>query len=127
MVMDSSKRDIPWVQRKLMKGLKTAVKFSKTEMAAYSSQLLIEWAKSGFICSPAGAMVSGAPGTAMGWGALVPCTGIPLVVCVNEPQANGTTFISVVPDHRAFDGKIARDIYSWLGYSIPKILQNGRL
>jgi hypothetical protein len=121
MVMDAARRDPECVRRKLRRGLKTAVKFSKTEMAPYSTQLLIEWARAGFIGSPAGAMVSGCPGIEYGWGALVPCNGIPLVVCVNQP-IDGRVFIGVSPDHRAFDGKQVPYIHGFLYEHIREIL-----
>lgn len=123
MVMDASKRDREWVNKKLRKGLKTAVKFSRTEMARYSTQLLIEWARAGFIGSPAGAMISGCPGVQYGWGALVPCNGIPLVVCVNEP-IDGKVFLGISPDHRAFDGKQVPYIHGFLYEHIQEILDD---
>jgi len=122
MVMDPHKRDKEWVHRKLRKGLKAAAKFSKTEMARYSTQLMIEWARAGFIGSPAGAMVSGCPGVEMGWGALVPSNGIPLVVCVNHP-IDGRVFIGVTPDHRAFDGKQVPYIHGFLYEQLQELLK----
>jgi len=121
MVMDAHKRDMPWVHKKLRKGLRTAVKFSKTEMTKYSTQLMIEWAGAGFLGSPAGAMVSGAPGIEQGWGALVPCNGIPLVICVNEP-IDGRVYIGVTPDHRVFDGNVAKTVHGILRYHIEGLL-----
>jgi len=121
MVMDPAKRDQQWVHRKLRKGLKTAVKFSRTKMAPYSAKLLMEWAKAGFIGSPAGAMISGCPGAEEGYGALVPCNGIPMVICVNEPT-DGKVFIGVTLDHRALDGNAAKGIYMFLQNEIKEIL-----
>jgi hypothetical protein len=121
MVMDAQKRDVDWVHKKLRKGFRTAVQFSKTEMSKYSTHLMIEWAKTGFLGSPAGAMVSGAPGIEQGWGALVPCNGIPLVICVNQP-IDGKVYIGVTPDHRVFDGKVAGVIHKYLRGSIMETL-----
>jgi hypothetical protein len=122
LVMDPRRRDTIWVHRKLSKGLRSAVKFSKSEMGKYATQLLIEWARAGFISAPAGAMVSGAPGIEYGWGALVPSNGIPLVICVNEP-IDKRVFIGVTPDHRAFDGKVAKHSHQFLYDNITEILK----
>ena len=58
----------------------------------------------------------------MGWGALVPCNGIPLVLCVNKVM-NGKCFIGVTPDHRAFDGNVASKVYDYLIQEMNDVLQ----
>jgi hypothetical protein len=122
MVLTPHDKDIDWVEKKLFKGLRAAAKFSKTEMAKYSTQLLIEWARAGFIGSMAGAMVSGCPGATYGWGALAPANGIPLVVCIGKVE-NGKCFLGVTPDHRAFDGKVSAIFYEYLKPTIEEVLK----
>jgi hypothetical protein len=91
-------------------------------MGKVSTKLLVEWAKKGFLGSPAGAMISGCPGAPMGWGALVPANGIPLVVCVNK-VIDGKCFIGVTPDHRAFDGGECSVIFDYLTTEINQTLE----
>lgn len=122
MVMDCAKRDDEWVERKMKRGLKSAIKFSKSLMGKISTKLLVEWAKKGFLGSPAGAMISGCPEAPMGWGALVPSNGIPLVVCVNKVM-DGKCFIGITPDHRAFDGSGCSTIFTYLTAEMNQLLE----
>lgn len=118
MIINAHDKEMQWIERKLRKGLRSAVKFSKSDMGKVSTQLMCEWARAGFIGSPAGAMIAGCPGATWGWGALAPANGIPLVVCVNKVTDDHKCYIGVTPDHRAFDGKVAATLYDYL---IPKI------
>jgi hypothetical protein len=123
-VINPAGRDKVWLERKIFKGMKTAVKSSKSEMNDYTTQLLVEWARAGFIGSPAGAMVSGCNGADQGWAALAPANGIPLAVCVNAIHGtiHDKCYLGVTLDHRAFNGKIASLIYSHLDQYITEKL-----
>ena len=122
MVMDCATRDDVWVEKKMRRGLRSAVKFSKSMMGKISTKLMVEWAKKGFLGSPAGAMISGCPSAPMGWGALVPANGIPLVVCVNK-VVNGKCFIGITPDHRAFDGGGVSVLFDYLPLEMSRLLE----
>lgn len=121
MTMNPENRSDEWVKKKLSRGLKAAVKFSKSDMGAVATDLMCQWAKYGFLGSSAGAMLSGSPKTPMGWGALVPANGIPLVICVNKVM-DKKSFIGVTPDHRALDGSHAGTIGDYLSVEITRLL-----
>jgi len=123
MILDGSQRNATWIRRKLGRGLRSAIKFSKSDMGKVSTKLMIEWARAGFIGSPAGAMISGCPGATYGWGALAPANGIPLVVCINK-VLDGKCFLGVTPDHRAFDGKVASKLYDYLGPKVEELVND---
>lgn len=112
-----------WVQKRMRKGLFSAVKFSKKALSKVAVDLLIKWADYGFLASPAGAMISMCGQSDDGWGALVPANGIPLVICVNR-VTDGKCSIGVTPDHRAFDGKGDMEaIYAYLRKEIPAYIR----
>lgn len=103
----------PWIDMKIRRGMKAALKIGKTQLVPLMNYLMQEWAERGFLISTAGAMVSGAPYIPMGWAPLVACNGIPLTICVNRIQDN-KCFIGITPDHRAFDGAACNKIYWYL-------------
>jgi hypothetical protein len=122
MILDASKMTDVQIERKIRKGHRAAVKFSKSAMGKISTALLCDWMKAGFIGSPAGAMISGAADVELGWGALVPGNGIPLVICVNEVK-DGKCILGVTPDHRAIDGPTAGKIRMFLSKRITELLE----
>lgn len=107
----------------LFRSIKRLFKIEKHPLRQISDELLSGWAESGFISSPAAAMVSLAR-TPMGWAQFFPANGVPIVVQVNDVNRTimEKAFIGVRIDHRVFDGSHAERFYEQLELQVERHL-----
>lgn len=108
----------------LSRAIKSMVRAERHEFRPFADQLLQAWAKTGFIASPAGAMIScaGSTGVYKGKAALLArVNGVPLAFTIGRVE-NGKVWITADVDHRAIDGPQMGKCYRYLEQRIPERL-----
>lgn len=109
------------LKRRLWRAFRGAVSAENHHLRPVAGMLMRAWAKTGFIASPAAAMVSpvGSVGVKMGTACLVPANGIPLSITVGENR-DGVASIGLEADHRAFDATACGKIYEGFESLVPE-------
>jgi hypothetical protein len=119
LLLDPSRMTNKQIKSSLFRGLRRAVKAHNHELTPISYQLLREWYRSGFVASPAAAMVSFSPNIDLGWSALSN-NGIPVTVSVGRKK-NKVTFACNI-NHQIWDGSMAGSFYQYLKDNFVKTL-----
>lgn len=111
-------------RRTWLRALRGLTKLEAHWLRPLASQLLRAWGASGFINSPAGAMVSlvGSAGVPRGYAPLFPANGIPLAFTVGRARG-GRCVIGMTADHRVVDGVACGLAYDYLEKEVPRCLE----
>jgi len=123
LVVDAAGLSDAALAAELRSQMRTALKSLRHPLAPAGAAITRAWVESGFLASPAGAMISDCTRTALDapTPALVLSNGVPLAVGIGRPRG-GTATCIVVADHRAGDASLWGRMHAWLRDLVPKLL-----
>lgn len=123
-VVDAARFSLPRLREWLSRAIKSMVRAERSELKPFSDELLQAWARTGFIGSPSGAMIScaGSSGVYKGKASLLTeANGIPLAFTVGRVE-DRHVWITADVDHRAVDGPQMGRCYRFLEKRIVELL-----
>lgn len=124
-ILDASKLPLEKVVRRLGRAVRAAVRAEKHELRGFVAPTLHEWGRTGFISSPAAAMISlvGSKGGIVEGHApiLTDVNGVGISFTAGKVE-DGVLVLGAIADHRVWDGEQMSQAWKFLRSRIPEIL-----